>query len=79
MSKKLNLGNFDDLISGDSEISAKPKISTPKTKIRKVTQEVEEEKFIKLKAYCLRENKKLKEVLGEAIDKIIENIDLEKL
>ncbi len=72
MSKKLNLGNFDDLISGDTEISVKPKI-------RKVTQEVEEEKFIKLKAYCLRENKKLKEVLGEAIDKIIENIDLEKL
>ena len=79
MSKKLNLGNFDDLISGDSEISVKPKISTSKKKIRKVTQEVEEKKFIKLKAYCLRENKKLKEVLGEAIDKIIENIDLEKL
>ena len=59
------------------EKSLKKGISIGKT--RKFTQEVEEDKFIKLKVYCLKKNKKLKEVLGEAIDKIIENIDLEKL
>lgn len=78
MSKKLNLDNFDDLISSESKIVVEPKKAQTKLKFRKVTQEVEEEKFIKLKAYCLKENKKLKEVLGEAIDKIVENIDLEK-
>lgn len=78
MSKKLNLDNFDDLISSESKVIVEPKKAQTKLKFRKVTQEVEEEKFIKLKAYCLKENKKLKEVLGEAIDKIVENIDLEK-